>query len=171
ILSNVGSESLTPTQFQWIDHWIGQRGGGLCMIGGENSFASGGWGQTPLAAMLPVELATGYDWLPGETIKVVAQLPPSPHPLWSLLADDRQNRDVVAAFPPVIGMNRWEGARPSLTNVLATTSVSGVPAAGSRPRSFGFGAVSSALQQIVNGPTATNRAAKPASGGAPNDAS
>jgi uncharacterized membrane protein len=163
ILSNVGSETLTPTQFQWIDHWIGQRGGGLCMIGGENSFASGGWRQTPLAAMLPVELAEGYDWLPGETIKVVPQLPPAPHPLWNLLADDRQNREVVAAFPPVVGVNRWEAVRPSLTNTLATTSIAGTPVATARPRSFGFGTVASALQQMVGGQNPRNRTATAAS--------
>jgi uncharacterized membrane protein len=162
ILSNVGSETLTPTQFQWIDQWIGQRGGGLCMIGGENSFASGGWDQTPLATMLPVDLVAGYDWLPGQTAKIAPQLPPAPHPIWSILADDRQNREVIVAFPPVIGMNLWEGARTTLTSVLATTAVSGMPSAPPRPRTFGFGSVSSALQQIVGGPNPVNRQPKAA---------
>jgi hypothetical protein len=68
ILSDVAAESFTETQLEWIDQWIGQRGGGLCMVGGEHSFASGGWDQTPLAAMLPVAmLPGGADWVPGET--------------------------------------------------------------------------------------------------------
>jgi uncharacterized membrane protein len=130
ILSDVAAEVFTERQLQWIDEWIGQRGGGLCMVGGEHSFASGGWDQTPLAAMLPVEmLPGGADWVPGETIRVAAELPPTPHPLWNLVADEKQNRQIVTAFPQVVGVNRWAGARPNLTTVLATTSVAGLPVA------------------------------------------
>ncbi len=71
ILSDVAAEAFTETQLEWIEQWIGQRGGGLCMVGGEHSFASGGWDQTPLAAMLPVEmLPGGADWVPGETVRI-----------------------------------------------------------------------------------------------------
>ena len=130
ILSDVAAEVFTEKQIQWIDEWIGQRGGGLCMVGGEHSFASGGWDQTPLAAMLPVEmLPGGADWVPGEMIQVAPELPPTPHPLWNLVADEKQNRQIVAGFPQVAGFNRWAGARPNLTTVLATTSVSGIPVA------------------------------------------
>jgi hypothetical protein len=109
ILSDIAAEAFTEKQLQWIDEWIGQRGGGLCMVGGEHSFASGGWDQTRLAAMLPVEmLPGGTDWSPGESIQVAAELPPTPHPLWNLVADEKQNR----RSPPAsrVGVNRWAGA-------------------------------------------------------------
>ena len=126
--------SFTEKQLEWIEQWIGQRGGGLCMVGGEHSFASGGWDQTPLAAMLPVEmLPGGADWVPGETIRIAPELPPSPHPLWNLVADEKQNRQIVGDFPGrSLGVNRWAGARPNLTTVLATTRVAGT-ARGRRP--------------------------------------
>ena len=128
ILSNVSAQSFTEKQLEWIDQWIGQRGGGLCMVGGENSFASGGWANTRLAAMLPVEmLPESFDWVPGETVRIVPELPASPHALWNLLADEKQNREVVAKFPVVTGINRLAAARPNLTSVLATTPVSGQP--------------------------------------------
>lgn len=128
ILSNVSSEVFTEKQLEWIDQWIGQRGGGLCMLGGENSFASGGWSDTPLAAMLPVDmLPGGLDWVPGEQVRIAPELPPSPHALWNLVADEKQNRQIVGTFPIISGVNRWAGARPNLTTILATTSVSGTP--------------------------------------------
>ena len=100
ILSDVAAEAFTEKQLQWIEEWIGQRGGGLCMVGGEHSFASGGWDQTPLAAMLPVEmLPGGADWVPGETIRIAPELPPTPHPLWNLVADEKQNRQIAGGFP------------------------------------------------------------------------
>jgi uncharacterized membrane protein len=153
ILSNVAKDAFTDKQLQWIEQWIGQRGGGLCMIGGENSFASGGWSETPLAAMLPVEMMPGqFDWLAGETVKIAPHLPQSPHALWRLLADDKQNREVVAALPAVTGINRWAGVRPSLTTVLATTSVSGLPVEAPQPQSaLSFRSLSSALQPFVGG--------------------
>src|SRR4030095_424435 len=114
ILSNVAKDAFTDKQLQWIEQWIGHRGGGLCMVGGENSFASGGWADTPLAAMLPVEMGPGGDeWLAGETIQSTPQLRQSPHAWWCLLADDRQNRAAALAIPAVTGINRWQSVRPT----------------------------------------------------------
>jgi hypothetical protein len=153
ILSNVAQDAFSEKQLQWIEQWIGQRGGGLCMIGGENSFASGGWSDTPLAAMLPVEMLPGqFDWLAGETVKIAPHLPQSPHPLWGLLADDQQNREVVAAFPPVTGINRWAGVRPALATVLATTTVAGLPVEGAPAHSgLNFRSFSATLQRLAGG--------------------
>lgn len=151
ILSNIAKESFTDKQLQWIEQWIGQRGGGLCMIGGENSFASGGWTETSLAAMLPVEMLPGqFDWLGSETVKIAPQLPLSPHAIWNLLADDKQNREAAQAMPAVSGMNRWNGVRPALSSVLATTSVGGIPTANPRsPQSaFNIGPLPAALAQF-----------------------
>lgn len=150
ILSDVAAEAFTETQLAWIEQWIGQRGGGLCMVGGEHSFASGGWDQTPLAAMLPVDmLPGGADWVPGETIRIAPELPPTPHPLWSLIADDQQNRQIVSQFPLISGVNRWAGPRPNLTTVLATTSVAGIPVTPIEPNPLSVRGLTSALEGIV----------------------
>ncbi len=152
ILSDVAAQTFTEKQLQWIESWIGQRGGGLCMVGGEHSFSSGGWDQTPLAAMLPVEmLPGGADWVPGEAIRVAPELPPTPHPLWNLVADDKQNRQIATGFPTVIGVNRWGGARPNLTTVLATTSVSGMPVAIVQPAPLSIRGLTGALEGFVTG--------------------
>ncbi|HZL90832.1 MAG TPA: glutamine amidotransferase [Pirellulaceae bacterium] len=150
ILSDVSAEAFTETQLAWIEQWIGQRGGGLCMVGGEHSFSSGGWDQTPLAAMLPVEmLPGGADWVPGETVRIAPELPPTLHPLWSLMADDKQNRQIVSQFPLIAGINRWAGARPNLTTVLATTSVSGTPVIPAETGPLSVRGLTSVLEGIV----------------------
>ena len=150
ILSNVAADALTEKQREWIEQWIGQRGGGLCMVGGENSFSSGGWSQTPLASMLPVEmLEGGYDWLPGETVRVTPELSATPHALWHLLADDKQNREVAATFPPVMGINRWAGVRSNLTTVLAQTTIASMPVAALQPAAPNLRSFSAALGNLV----------------------
>jgi|GEM_PF-549514 len=139
VLSNVAADAFTDEELAWIEPWIGQRGGGLCMIGGENSFASGGWNDSPLAEMLPVEMLPGaLDWSAGETASLVPELPPTPHAVWNLLADAKQNRQVLGSIPAVTGFNRWAAARSNLTTVLATAAAGGARAdASQQPPAFG----------------------------------
>ncbi len=139
VLSNVPADAFTDQQMDWFESWIGQRGGGLCMIGGENSFASGGWADSPLAAMLPVEMLPGvFDWQPGEAVQIIPELPPAPHALWNLVADAKLNRQIVSGIPAVAGVNRWAGARENLTTVLATATLSGGPVAQDGSANEGF---------------------------------
>ncbi|MCB4792419.1 MAG: glutamine amidotransferase [Elusimicrobia bacterium] len=43
-----------PEYLANIKRWVVEKGGGLIMIGGENSFGKGGWAGTPLESILPV---------------------------------------------------------------------------------------------------------------------
>ncbi|HWB10212.1 MAG TPA: hypothetical protein VG826_13360 [Pirellulales bacterium] len=157
ILSNVSAESFTDQQIAWIEPWIGQRGAGLCMIGGENSFASGGWSQTQIGPMLPVELlAGGLDWAPGDSVRLSPLLPPTVHPIWSLLADAKQNRQIVNSIPAVNALNRWAGARTNLTTVLATASLSGGAARGDSAATLG--GLGGLVQGFVAQPSPQERA-------------
>lgn len=161
ILSNIPAEVLTEKQLEWIEQWIGQRGGGLCMVGGENSFASGGWADTPIAEMLPVELLPGgFDWIPGEQVQIVAHLPPTPHPLWNLLSDEKKNRQIVSGFPQLLGLNRFAGTRTNLATVLATTSVNGSPAAPMPQEAFNLRSFSDLLPGVAAPETATKPVSK-----------
>lgn len=160
VLSNVAADAITDEELAWIEPWIGQRGGGLCMIGGENSFASGGWNDSTLAEMLPVEMLAGaLDWSPDEAASLAPELPPMPHAIWNLVADAKQNRQILGSIPAVTGFNRWAGARTNLTTVLATASTSGARApAGQAAPAFGVSA--GALGEPLPGP-----ASQPSPGG------
>ncbi len=165
VLSDVAAETFTETQLNWIDEWIRVRGGGLCMVGGEHSFASGGWEQTPLAAMLPVEmLPGGNDWVPGETVHIVPELPASPHPLWNLVSDDKANRQIVKALPDFVGVNRWAGARPNLATILATTNVAGAPVASNETPPPTPGILSTFLSSTIQRPKAAKQVPDAAGG-------
>ena len=165
VLSNVAAEAFTEKQLEWIEQWIGQRGGGLCMFGGENSFSSGGWRESQLAPLLPVEMSPGaFDWMAGEPVKVAAVLPPSPHALWTIVSDEQQNRQIAGSFPQVLGINRWVGARANLTTTLATTAVSGLPAAPppAAAGSFNLRSLGGLLQDALGGPKPRAAPAVPA---------
>src|SRR5438093_1578862 len=56
ILSNVSSLKLTRTQMGHIRDYVRDGGGGLLMVGGEESFGLGGYYRTPIEEALPVTM-------------------------------------------------------------------------------------------------------------------
>ncbi|MCL2646458.1 MAG: glutamine amidotransferase [Phycisphaerales bacterium] len=55
ILGDLDASFLSPQQQKDLEQAV-REGSGLLMIGGQNSFAPGGWGNTTLATLLPVSL-------------------------------------------------------------------------------------------------------------------
>jgi len=113
ILSNVPRDALSDPHLAWVDDWIGRRGGGLCMVGGPNSFASGNWADTSVGRMLPVELpSAGPDWTdPLTTLQPVAS--GAIHPIWHVTPDDVRNRALLKTIPPFAGSNAAGAAKPN----------------------------------------------------------
>jgi uncharacterized membrane protein len=139
ILSNVPREVFSDKYMGWIDEWIGRRGGGLCMVGGPNSFGSGRWADTPVGRMLPVEVeSSGRDW--DESPAAIKPLAEGViHPLWHITADDSQNRAILKTLPNFLGHNKLGPAKPN-AEVLArigSGSPDGDPAVAVQP--FGRG--------------------------------
>lgn len=56
ILDDVEAEFFTPEQQRLLQRFVAERGGGLLMLGGMESFEGGGWKGTPVEAALPVWL-------------------------------------------------------------------------------------------------------------------
>jgi uncharacterized membrane protein len=56
ILDNIAASELSTAQQQHLADAVNDMGLGLIMVGGEDSFGVGGWNNTPVEAVLPVEL-------------------------------------------------------------------------------------------------------------------
>lgn len=56
ILANVPATDLSRAQMTLLDQYVSEVGGGLVMIGGPESYAPGGYYQTPLERTLPVDM-------------------------------------------------------------------------------------------------------------------
>jgi uncharacterized membrane protein len=56
VLSNVSSLKLTKRQMESIRDYVKDQGGGLIMVGGEESFGLGGYYRTPVEEALPVTM-------------------------------------------------------------------------------------------------------------------
>src|SRR6266404_2360576 len=56
VLSNVSSLKMTKKQMENIRDYVREQGGGLIMLGGEESFGLGGYYRTPIGEALPVTM-------------------------------------------------------------------------------------------------------------------
>ncbi|MCA8996175.1 MAG: hypothetical protein KDA80_04300 [Planctomycetaceae bacterium] len=54
ILDDVEAAFLTRDQMSLVDKYVSERGGGLVMLGGRDSFHHGGWDKTPIGDAIPV---------------------------------------------------------------------------------------------------------------------
>jgi uncharacterized membrane protein len=99
-----------------------ESGGAVAMIGGDLSFASGGYGQSALADALPVDLtgipASGERSLTTDTFKPRLTPEGRGHPVTSLSLDGKVNEARWAALPPLEGINRVARLRPGASALL-----------------------------------------------------
>lgn len=54
VLDDLEAAFFTPDQLDLLERFVSERGGGLLMLGGQESFAEGGYEHTPVARLLPV---------------------------------------------------------------------------------------------------------------------
>lgn len=59
ILDDIEAAFFTQEQMNLIERFVSERGGALLMLGGQESFRSGGYDNTPVGRMLPVYLDQG----------------------------------------------------------------------------------------------------------------
>jgi hypothetical protein len=64
ILGSVEASFFTFDQLRMISDFVSQRGGGFLMLGGKNSFGQGGYVNTPIEDMLPVQLSQSARGIP-----------------------------------------------------------------------------------------------------------
>ncbi len=108
ILGSIEASAFSNTQLQLIVEFV-ETGGGLLMLGGRRSFGEGGWADTEIADLLPVEIP-----LPAPTtappVAVEVQVSPTPlgltHPTTQIGADPGETQRLFAALPPLSVVNQ-----------------------------------------------------------------
>jgi uncharacterized membrane protein len=102
-------------------------GGGLAMLGGTRAFDSGGYGESALREVLPVELdGKGVFEARGP---VQAALTPAgrAHPITRLLPDPKLNEETWRKLPPLTGMNQVRAVRGESLLTASGNGASGAP--------------------------------------------
>lgn len=105
-----------------IKNWVINNGGGLLMIGGENSFGAGGWSNTPVDDILPVICLPQNEKFDDSSFKL--QVTDYNHPIVNLNDDKIKNKMFWDNMPElegshvlqpkpgasVIAKNPWNGS-------------------------------------------------------------
>lgn len=125
ILSDVPKSTFSEQQLEWIESWVRLRGGGLCMLGGRNSFGAGGWAGSPIAKVLPVGFGDEFDF--GNDVRVAMEVNAEgpTHPILKLTGTKLKNREILSAFPSFIGANVKLLPKPNLAEVLSVGHADG----------------------------------------------
>jgi len=119
LLGNLPAGSLSDAQQKCIVDCVREYGKGLGMLGGENSFASGQWANTPLAAILPVGVPAGAKPL-ADDVRCALTADGEIAELTQLDSAGPKNTTAWASLDVLPGANRLGNIKPAATVLLAT---------------------------------------------------
>ena len=118
ICSDIARSAFTPEQLEWTVELVSKRGGGFVMIGGYTSFGAGGWDQTVWDGLIPIDMSGR----PGQRseyyngpLQVVIPPKAAMHPIWRIVDDPEQNRQVLDRMPAFSGTNLTDRLKPAAT--------------------------------------------------------
>jgi uncharacterized membrane protein len=144
IIGSLEASFFTFDQLRMISDFVSQRGGGLLMLGGKNSFGQGGYINTPLEDVLPLNLSPSANAIPGfQDLEYKVRLTSYgfQHPICRLSLSEDQNRKRWEAAPALVGFNPTFGLKPGATAL----------ALGSAPDARGQNPVLLAFQRFGGG--------------------
>jgi uncharacterized membrane protein len=118
ILGDVAASALKPEQIRGIVDAVEKHGAAFVMLGGKHTFGAGGYGDTPIADILPVVIhseADGQEYDPFHVRPTVGGLR---HPAMKLDPDEDRNLEIWKRMPALDGCNRVLGLKPGATALL-----------------------------------------------------
>ena len=101
-----------------------REGGGLAMLGGTRSFESGGYAESPLTEVLPVEMEGKGGYETDTQLRAALTPAGKAHPITRLLSDPGANEEAWKKLPPLTTLNRVGRAKGE-TLVLASDGARG----------------------------------------------
>jgi len=118
ILGDIEASYFTPAQLQMLEAFVRERGGGLLMLGGVNSFGLGGYAGTPVEKLLPVRISAHDAPYTDELIKFVPAPGVMAHPVMRVAPDPEQSLAIWNTAPPLIGLTPLSGVKAGATLLL-----------------------------------------------------
>ncbi len=121
ILGSIEAGFFTFDQLRMISDFVGRRGGGFLMLGGRGSYAQGGYANTPLENMLPLNLGGSADAAPEfRNLELKTRLTEYglEHAICRVSLSEETNRKRWENAPKLVGFNPTAGPKPGATVLL-----------------------------------------------------
>lgn len=127
VLGSVEASFFTHDQLQMISDFVSERGGGLLFLGGQSSFAEGGWAGTSVEEVMPVVLGPPDGGLDGFFAEVKVMPTPAglAHAAVQLDAEPQAVSARWDSLPPLTAVNPIYETRPGATRLLSGLSAAG----------------------------------------------
>ena len=123
ILGSIEASFFTPDQLRMIADFVSERGGGLLMLGGQRSYAEGGYAGTPVADVLPVVLderdVDGEGGFFRET-DVRTTRAGATHPSTQIAETEEASAARWLELPPITLVNAISDVKPGATTLLTS---------------------------------------------------
>lgn len=131
VLGGVEASFFTVDQLRMLSDFVGQRGGGLLMVGSDKTFAEGGYAGTAVAEALPVVLdgdrgATAPREERFTLLKVGVTPLGAAQPMTQLGANENESAKRFAALPALSAVNALERVKPGAAALLVGTPERGL---------------------------------------------
>lgn len=127
ILGSVESTFFTQEQQQMIVDFVSERGGGLLMLGGRNSFSEGNYQNTVIADVLPVRLPGGTGNFTVENVSLEVSDYGRSHPIMQLNPNGTEPVVAWDELPPLTEYNRVDEAKVGAMVLANVGGTSGRP--------------------------------------------
>jgi uncharacterized membrane protein len=127
ILGDVEAEAFTTEQHLLLAEFVSVRGGGLLALGGNSSFAEGGWSGTALAQLLPIALEAGDPGKTPRAARVTIKAPQTglAHPATRIADTEAVAARLWSELPAGTIVNKSAAVMPGTTTLLTGVDASG----------------------------------------------
>ena len=138
IIDDLEAKFFTADQQDLLDQYVSQRGGGLLMLGGQESFRNGGYDRTPIGRMLPVYLDRPMEIAADARFKMDLTREGRLQPWMRLREDWNAEQERLKELPRFRTVNRVSTIKPGAM-VLASVGVGETEIPAIVTQSFGKG--------------------------------
>lgn len=121
IVDDIESQFFTRDQMMLVQKFVSERGGGVLMLGGSESFHEGSYARTPIGDMLPVYLDTGAAPEPRGALKLVLTREGWLQPWLRLRDTEGDERTRIESMPGFDILNASRAVKPG-ASVLASVT-------------------------------------------------
>src|SRR5439155_18447961 len=125
VLDDLEAQFFTADQMSLLQKFVSERGGGLLMLGGAESFQQGKYARTPVGDMLPVYLEQAIEAAPTSDLRL-SLTPEGLVQPWARLRDNENDeKSRRTAMVPFQILNPVRGIKPGASTIANVTDPRG----------------------------------------------
>lgn len=139
IIDDLEADFFSGDQLSLLERFVSERGGGLLMLGGSESFRQGGYEKTPIGRMLPVYLDSASTKEPSNGFRMSLTRDGWLQPWARLRSTETEEQQRLAEMPSFLTLNRVGQPKPGASLIAEAGDASGQKRPALAVQAFGRG--------------------------------